>query len=99
MSKRSLYLVCKTLDEPIRIVGLPLDEFIVTAIISGVFFISGKIILAMVSIVLTIVLLRVMKKGQGGSWLLNICYWYLPSFMSKPILRFTPESHRREWIS
>jgi len=99
MSKRSLYIVCKTLDQPVRLVGLPLDEFMLAAVLSGIFFLSGKIILAMAAAVLSIVFLRVMKKGQGSSWLINTFYWHLPSFMIKAALRYTPSSHHREWIS
>lgn len=99
MDKRSLYIVCKTLDQPARIIGLPMDEFILMAIVSSVFFILGKPILAMILGLLTIISIRVMKRGQGSGWLINIIYWYMPDFMLKAFIRFTPPSHKREWIS
>ena len=99
MTKRSLYVVCKTLDQPMRIIGLPLDEFVITAILSGIFIFLGKLILSMGLAILTVVLMRAMKKGQGASWLLNVFYWYLPQSFTKAFIRFTPGSHHREWIS
>ncbi|OGT34146.1 MAG: type IV conjugative transfer system protein TraL [Gammaproteobacteria bacterium RIFCSPHIGHO2_02_FULL_39_13] len=99
MDKRSLYIVCKTLDQPVRVIGLPLDEFILMAAISGIFFMLGKPVLAAFLGLMTIIALRIMKKGQGSGWLLNVCYWYLPEIFLKAFLRFTPASHKREWIS
>lgn len=99
MTKRSLYVVCKTLDQPTRIVGLPVDEFIITAILMGIFIFMGKLILSMGIAILTVVLIRVMKRGNGAGWLLNVFYWYLPQSLTKAFVRFTPASHHREWIS
>lgn len=99
MTKKSLYVVCKTLDQPTRIIGLPLDEFIMTAILSGIFVFMGKLILSIAIMILTIVLIRLMKKGQGAGWLLNVFYWYLPQNLTKAFIRFTPASQYREWIS
>src|SRR3989338_9717680 len=99
MTKRSLYVVCKTLDQPICIIGLPLDEFLITTVIAGFFFIIGKLILSMVIGLLTVILLRIMKRGQGSGWLINVFYWYLPQKLSKAFIRYTPASKNREWIS
>lgn len=99
MTKRSLYVVCKTLDQPTRIIGLPLDEFVITAILSGIFVFMGKLILSMAIAILTVVLMRLMKKGQGAGWLLNVLYWYFPRHLTKAFIRFTPASHHREWVS
>lgn len=98
MNKKSLYIVCKTLDQPIRVFGLPLDEFIFMIISSSFLFISGKQVLGVVIAILSVVLIKILKKGQGSGWLLNVCYWYLPEIFLKPFLRFTPASHKREWI-
>ena len=98
MSKRSLYVVCKTLDQPVRIIGLPIDEFLITIIFSGFFFFCGKLILSMVVALLTIIAMRMMKRGQGSGWLINIFYWYLPRNLSKAFIRHTPDSKNREWI-
>lgn len=99
MTKRSLYVVCKTLDQPTRIVGLPVDEFIIAEILMGIFIFMGKLILSMGIAILTVVLIRVMKRGHGAGWLLNVFYWYLPQSLTKAFIRFTPASHYREWIS
>ena len=99
MTKRSLYVVCKTLDQPTRIVGLPVDEFIIAEILMGIFIFMGKLILSMGIAIPTVVLIRVMKKGHGAGWLLNVLYWYLPQNLTKVFVRFTPASHQREWIS
>lgn len=99
MSKRSLYVVCKTLDQPTRIIGLPLDEFIPAAFLAVLFFALGKVIISILLCVFVVILMRLMKKGQGSGWLMNVCYWNLPGFMMQSVLRFTPQSHNRDWVS
>jgi len=99
MSKRSLYVVCKTLDQPLRLIGLTLDEFIPAAILFSVFFGLGKVLTSLVVSFLSVIIIRVMKKGQGSSWILNWCYWTLPLVMTRLIFQHTPGSHQREWVS
>ncbi|MBD4517503.1 type IV conjugative transfer system protein TraL, partial [Xanthomonas citri pv. citri] len=42
-------------------------------------------------------LVRYLKKGQGSYWLLNFCYWHLPSLLFKVTFRQIPDSSFRHW--
>lgn len=98
-SKRSLYLVPKTLDTQIRVLGLPLDEFVPAVFLIGFFFLVGKVVLSIVMPILAVVLIRFLKQGQGSSWIINVCYWHLPKYIMSCALRKTPASENREYIA
>jgi len=98
-NKRGLYLVPKTLDAQIRILGLPLDEFVPSIILAGFFFLLGKVLLSLVIPVVTVVLIKMMKQGQGSAWLINVCHWYLPKSIMHYWVRKTPPSQNREYIA
>lgn len=97
--KRRLYVVPKTLDAPVRILGLTRDELIPAALMGGGFFLSGRFLLAMLLSAITVIAVKVMKRGQGSSWLVNVCYWYFPAVLMQPVLRYTPASRQREYIA
>ncbi|EGT5746642.1 type IV conjugative transfer system protein TraL, partial [Cronobacter dublinensis subsp. dublinensis] len=42
-------------------------------------------------------LVRYLKKGQGSYWLLNFCYWHLPSLIFRITFRQIPDSSFRHW--
>jgi conjugal transfer pilus assembly protein TraL len=98
-SKKELFLVPKTLDNQVRVLGLPLDEFIPAAISAAVFFVLGKVLLSIVLPVAIVIVVKILKQGQGSSWLINLCYWYLPKIMINAILRHTPASENRTYIA
>jgi conjugal transfer pilus assembly protein TraL len=91
------YYFPETLNQQERYFGLPLDEIIIVAplVILGV--------LNNMSTELSIIagllwaLIRYMKKGQGSYWLLNFCYWHLPSQLFKISFRQIPDSSFRHW--
>lgn len=97
--KRSLYLVPKALDSQIRVFGLPMDEFIPSLFFFIFFFFLDKVVLSVAIPVLTVVIIKVMKQGQGSAWLMHLCYWHLPKGMMMHILRKTPPSEQREYIA
>jgi conjugal transfer pilus assembly protein TraL len=97
--KRSLYVVPKTLDAPTRILGLPLDEFLPAMLFLVYFFLSGKTVLFILTPILTVVVIRMIKQGQGSAWLINLCHWYLPKCLMQSFLRKTPASENREYIA
>ena len=99
MMKKSLYIVQKTLDEPTRIVGLTLDEFIPAALMALILFLAGNPLSSLVVGLMVVVAMRIAKKGQGASWLLNLMYWYLPKCFMKYVLPKTPASENREYIA
>ena len=98
-NKRDLYLVPKTLDAPARVLGLSLDEFIPALLLGGFFCLLGKLILAMIVSAVVVVLVKGLKRGQGSSWLLNLCYWYFPHCLMQGILRSTPPSQQRDYLA
>ena len=98
-NKRSLYLVPKTLDNSVRLLGLTLDEFVPAVFLGLIFFILGKVMLSIALPVLAVVLTKLLKKGQGSSWLINVFYWYFPKTFMKLMLRKTPPSENREYIA
>lgn len=99
MSKVSLYRVCRTLDEPIRVFGLPFDEFTPAAMLFLTFFSLGKVITGITSAVTAVVTVRALKRGKGSGWVLSVLYWHLPAGLMRVLLKGTPKSQYREWIS
>ena len=96
---RALYLVPKTLDAQTRLLGLPLDECIPSLSLAVFFFALDKVMLSISLPVLAVILIKMAKQGQGSSWLLNLCHWYLPSVVMQCVLTKTPPSRAREYIA
>lgn len=97
--KRALYLVPKTLDAPARILALPLDEFIPALLLGVFFFLSGQVVLSLIIATLAVIMIRLLKQGQGSAWLINVCHWYLPKVVMTHLLQKTPPSQNREYIA
>ncbi|MEQ9883229.1 type IV conjugative transfer system protein TraL [Pectobacterium brasiliense] len=91
------YYFPETLNQQERIIGLPVDEFIVVAplLIAGIVY-NMSTVLSVVAGLLWL-LIRYLKKGQGSYWLLNFCYWRLPYFVFKITFRQIPDSSFRHW--
>ena len=92
------YRFPKTLDQEMRILGLPPDEFIPIAIliILGVFI--GQAVSLMIVAGLYWISIRECKKGQGSTFLLNLGYWHLPTELFRIVFRVIPKSHRRHYL-
>jgi len=80
-----------------RYFGLPLDELLIIAplVILGV--LNNMAIELTVVAALLWITVRYLKKGQGSYWLLNFCYWHLPSFLFRVTFRQIPDSSFRHW--
>ncbi|MBN3262965.1 type IV conjugative transfer system protein TraL [Pectobacterium brasiliense] len=91
------YYFPETLNQQERIIGLPIDEFIVVAplLLAGVVY-NMSTVLSVIAGLLWLSI-RYLKKGQGSYWLLNFCYWHLPYFIFKIIFRQIPDSSFRHW--
>jgi conjugal transfer pilus assembly protein TraL len=91
------YTFPETLNQQERFFGLPLDELIVVAplILIGVLCNMATILSVIAGLLWWLV--RYLKKGQGSYWMLNLCYWYLPSFIFKVTFRQIPDSSFRHW--
>lgn len=91
------YYFPETLNQQERYFGLPLDEIIIVAplIILGVLNNMSTELSIIAGLLWASV--RYMKKGQGSYWLLNFCYWHLPSLLFKVTFRKIPDSSFRHW--
>lgn len=91
------YYFPETLNQQERYFGLPLDEIIIVAplVILGVLNNMSTELSIIAGLLWASV--RYMKKGQGSYWLLNFCYWHLPSLLFKVTFRKIPDSSFRHW--
>jgi conjugal transfer pilus assembly protein TraL len=100
MSNEDKYFICKKIDEPVRLFGLTLDEFIPILITLGICTIFGSLITGFIFAGIVWFVIRNFKKGQGTSWFLNMLYWYLPlEFLRGVLFVKTPPSSARHWLS
>ncbi|WP_312319170.1 type IV conjugative transfer system protein TraL [Atlantibacter hermannii] len=91
------YYFPETLNQQARYFGLPIDELLVTAplVVLGVL---NNIAIELTAIAgLLWFVMKYLKKGQGSYWLLNFCYWHLPSFLFRMTFRQIPDSSFRHW--
>lgn len=88
----------QTLTEQAGPVGLPTDETIALFGPMGWGFWTGQYVTGLVVSVLLWVCLKHFKKGRGTAWLLNACYWYLPSSLFKSMYKVIPDSAYRLWL-
>lgn len=92
------YRFPKTLSEQLRILGLPLDEFIPALFMLAWGFVTKKYMFGMILAVLLWQLIKAAKKGKTSKWLYNWCYWYLPTELFRVVYRVIPDSSFRKWI-
>ena len=87
----------ETMNQQNRYLGLPIDELIVTAPILVLGVLNNlSLELGVIAGILWFIV-RYLKKGQGSYWLLNFCYWHLPSLLFKVTFRQIPDSSFRHW--
>lgn len=96
--RASRFMFPQTLTEQTRPIGLPMDETIALFAPMGWGFYTGKYITGLVIAVLLWGCLKYFKKGRGTDWLLNACYWYLPSSLFKGMYKVIPDSSFRLWL-
>ncbi|EOC1314876.1 type IV conjugative transfer system protein TraL [Cronobacter turicensis] len=91
------YYFPETLNQQARFIGLPLDELIIVAplVILGVIYNMSTVLSIIAGLLWWLV--RYLKKGQGSYWLLNFCYWHLPSLIFRITFRQIPDSSFRHW--
>lgn len=92
------YLFPETLNEQKRILGLPPEEFVVIFICGAAGFFYNMLLAMFVTGGGLWLLIRHMKKGQGSWWLINVCYWYLPTTLFRVQFRRVPDSGNRHWM-
>lgn len=84
------------LDKPLRFLGVNKDEvFALMAPLFGGLF-MGWITSGFLAGVLTLSILRVLKKRNEGSSLLHAFYWHLP--VHGKVMKLPVPSHIREYI-
>ncbi|EGT4277885.1 type IV conjugative transfer system protein TraL [Cronobacter sakazakii] len=91
------YYFPETLNQQTRVLGLPVDELIIVAplAILGVMYNMSTVLSIIAGLLWW--LIRYLKKGQGSYWLLNFCYWHLPSLIFRVTFRRIPDSSFRHW--
>lgn len=92
------YRFPKTLSEPRRFLGMPLDEALPTLPIVLWGVLSHKQLFGMVAAVLVWLLIRWAKRGKGSMWLYNLLYWHFPTALFRVVFRVIPDSSFRQWI-
>jgi type IV conjugative transfer system protein TraL len=86
----------KTLDAPMRLAILTLDEaalFFTPFLVLT--FLCNALIVGFTLGVIGIVLLKKLKGVHGHYYAWHLCYWYCPRLLK---LRFTPDSEQRDYI-
>ncbi|CAM3825875.1 type IV conjugative transfer system protein TraL [Rouxiella silvae] len=88
----------ETINEQTRIIGLPVDEMflITTPILAGIGMNMGGQ-MCIVACLLWL-LVRYLKRGKGTYYMVDMLYWYLPSFIFRIFYRVIPDSGNRHWI-
>lgn len=92
------YRFPETLTNQSRWFGLYLDELIPAVICLGWGFWTSKFIFGIASAVLVFWGIKKLKKGRGSSWLRDLIYWYLPTYLLKGFFHDVPDSCFRQWI-
>ncbi len=88
----------QTMNQQTRILGLPVDEFLIVAPLVGAgIWLSRTGSFCTLAVILWF-LIRHLKRGQGSYWLLNAAYWYLPTCVFMGFLKCTPDSWKRRWM-
>ena len=96
--KKNRYVFPSTLSEQWRVMGLPIDEFIIyIPLILAVIFVSLYIYLPI--LVVSYVSIKKLKNGKGSSYLIHLVYWFLPKSVTDYFLGGLPASYYRYWIS
>lgn len=97
--KNERYIIYHRINDPHRILGLPLDEAIPILLVTGLFWYVGAMVAGFMISAVFFVAIRHFKQGQGSGWLKSLAYWFLPDFCFRLSLSMTPASFRRFWIS
>ena len=96
----SKYQIMKTIDAPLRLLGLTLDEAIPSILCVVVFgFLMRQMLVAIIATALVLAVMRFLKRGRSGGFLLNAIYWKLPGVVFGSYLKRTPPSSDRHFIS
>lgn len=98
MKDNSRYYFCKLLDQDRRIIGLPSDEAIPLIACFLIFFLIKQLVMGFIVAAIILLVIRYFKRGQGSTWLINLCYWYCPASIMKLIFSSTPLSYYRHWL-
>ena len=96
--QQDLYQIPKSLDAPTRIVVFTLDEFVPMFMAFVLFSCFVNMIVGMMVSAALVLLIKMLKQGQGSAWLMNVCYWYFPS-TSFSLSRYTPNSCDRHYVA
>lgn len=96
----SKYQIMKTIDAPFRLFGLTLDEAIPAVASIVVFgFVFRQMLIGVIATAVVLIVMRILKRGKSGGFLLNAIYWQLPGVVFGAYLKRTPQSSNRHFIA
>lgn len=99
MDDESMYLILRYLDEPKRILGLTMDDYLIGGFTIFLVIVgSSKIVMALVGIGIRIGIRKILK-GKPPSHLLSLMYWYFPHVITNIFIKNLPPSYKRYWTS
>ncbi len=94
------YQIMKTIDAPFRLFGLTLDEAVPAMALIIVFGLLLRMMLvAIIATAVSLIAIRLLKRGRSSGFLLNAIYWQLPGCVLGSYLKRTPKSSKRHFIA
>ena len=103
MSDTLYYRFYQRMDEPTKIVGIPIVEFFIAVGLAAFCMLKGHLFVGLLLGIGFLAGVRSLRQGKGRKWLTALAYWYLPEFVLPMIfwspLKVTPPSYKRLWLS
>ncbi|MCF6768386.1 type IV conjugative transfer system protein TraL [Thiotrichales bacterium 19S11-10] len=91
------YRVSRYLNQPKRILGCTMDEFIPGAFVLFLGFISAYMFIGLIMTFIWIFSIKTLKKRFGSAFILTGIYWYCPKAISKQFFKQSPPSEYKFW--
>jgi conjugal transfer pilus assembly protein TraL len=95
----SFYSVSRFLNEPRRILGCTMDEFLPAFLVGFMGFVGGFSFYALLFVMVWVLSLKALKSRYGMNIVMITIYWYCPREISQSIFKETPPSDYKFWLS
>ncbi len=92
-----LYRVYANLNHPKRVFGFTLDDVVISVIGGALLALSAQKVLVILFWLISLALLKRLKKNKGPRFLFVLAYWKLPRFITQFFLSNLPDSSKRFW--
>lgn len=97
--QNSFYAVSRFLNQPRRILGCTMDEFLPALLVGFAGFIFGFALYALLFIAAWVLSLKGLKSRYGMNIVMITIYWYCPKEITQGIFKETPPSDYKYWLS